>query len=84
MGDDFCKYLYPRPVCPQAQSPRLNLVTERFELTCEIAEEDERLSPYVPEWLLAWGGGMNIQYCSSTHFPSYISKYVTKLLSMED
>ena len=43
-GEDFCKYLYPRPQCPKSESPRLNTETERFELTCEIPNEDERLS----------------------------------------
>ena len=37
-------------------------------------EEDRRLSTYVPLWLLAWGANMNIQYCTTAGFLSYISK----------
>ena len=40
---------------------------------------DGKLSPYVPEWLLAWGANINIQYCSSAHFLSYIAKYISKI-----
>ena len=44
---------------------------------CEECE-DERLSPYIPEWLLAWGANMNIQFCTAAGFLGYISKYVPK------
>ena len=40
--------------------------------------EDDRLSPYVPLWLLATGASMNVQYCTTAGFLSYIAKYVTK------
>ena len=36
--------------------------------------EDQRLSTYVPVWLLAWGANMNIQYCTTAGFLNYISK----------
>jgi hypothetical protein len=41
-------------------------------------EEDQRLSPYVPLWLLATGASMNIQFCTTAGFLSYIAKYVCK------
>ena len=74
-GEDFCKYLYPRPRCSAAESPRFNVDKDRYEYTCEH-DDDERLSPYVPLWLLAWGASMNVQYCTSAGFLSYIAKYV--------
>ena len=37
-------------------------------------EEDRRLSTYVPLWLLAWGANMNVQYCTTAGFLSYIAK----------
>ena len=36
--------------------------------TVTLYKEDQRLSPYVSEWLLAWGASMNIQRCSGTGF----------------
>ena len=76
-GDDFCKYLYPHARCPASESPRLNLDTQRYQYTC-LEKEDEIISPYIPEWLLAWGAQMNIQYCTGAGFLSYIAKYITK------
>ena len=49
--------------------------TGRYEYDC-VHEEDERISPYVPEWLLAWGASMNIQRCTGTGFMNYTSKCV--------
>ena len=37
-------------------------------------EEDQRLSTFVPLWLLAWGANMNVQYCTTAGFLSYIAK----------
>ena len=42
----------------------LNVETDRYEYLT-ILEEDERLSTYIPLWLLAWGANMNIQYCTA-------------------
>jgi len=56
---------------------RKNEEEDRYEYRIEC-EEDARISPYIPEWLLVWGANMNIQYCTSGGFLSYISKYVCK------
>lgn len=79
-GNDFCKYLYPRPIfvpTPSNPSPRLNVKEQRFEYGT-VEAEDQCLSPYVPEWLLAWGAQINVQYCTGPGFLSYITKYITK------
>jgi len=55
----------------------LNPTTERYVYPC-TEEEDEWLSPYVPEWLLANGAAMNIQYVPCGSFLAYIAKYVAK------
>ena len=47
-----CKYGYPRERCFKAQE--FNETTQRFKYRCE-QHEDERLSPYIPLWLLATG-----------------------------
>ena len=52
-------------------------VTDRYKYRTEH-EEDRRLSPYIPLWLLGWGANMNIQYCTTASFLSYIAKYVAK------
>ena len=54
-----------------------NISTDRYEIRSD-QPEDQRLSPYVPLWLLAWGASMNVQYCTGAGFLSYIAKYVTK------
>jgi len=41
-------------------------------------KENQRISPYIPLWLLAWGANMNIQYMTASSFLSYISKYIPK------
>ena len=56
---------------------KLDTEADRYEYTT-ILKEDERLSTYVPLWLLAWGANMNIQYCTAASFLSYIAKYVPK------
>ena len=56
---------------------RFNDESNRYEYRVEH-EEDLRISPYVPLWLLAWGANMNVQYCTSAGFLGYIAKYVTK------
>ena len=76
---DHCKYLYPRPIYAQGSTvfPAYNSSTDRYNQAC-FEPEDARLSPYVPLWLLAWGGSMNIQYCTGSGFLSYIAKYICK------
>ena len=64
-------------VTPWAQLRQLDTEADRYEYTT-ILKEDERLSTYVPLWLLAWGANMNIQYCTAASFLSYIAKYVPK------
>ena len=72
---DYCKYLYPRPICDAAY--QLSAETNRYEYRTE-QPEDQWLSPYVPLWLLATGASMNMQYCTTAGFLSYIAKYVCK------
>ena len=50
--DPLCRYGYPRPRCAEHH---LDGVTKKWIYKCEKTE-DERLSPYVPLWLLATGG----------------------------
>ena len=47
--------------------------TERYIYRTDV-EEDQRLSTYVPLMLLAWGANMNVQYCTTSGFLSYIAK----------
>ena len=47
--------------CPGAAD--VTNVSDRYVYKCYL-EEDRRLSPYIPVWLLAWGASMNIQYCT--------------------
>jgi len=79
---DRCKYNYPRKMYklnpngqPEVDLPFLNPETARWDVEC-YEEEDGRLSPYVPLWLLASGASMNVQFCTSAGFLSYIAKYV--------
>ena len=78
-----CKYLYPRHILDRTDEDgapvmyEKNSETDRFDYRT-TKEEDQRLSPYIPLWLLATGASMNIQYCTTAGFLSYISKYVTK------
>jgi hypothetical protein len=51
--------------------------TNRYEYRT-VRKEDQRLSPYVAEWLLAWGASMNIQRCTGAAFMHYTAKYVAK------
>ena len=67
-----CKYGFPRPR-HTSSIPEKDIETNRYMYKCEECE-DERLSPYVPEWLLAWGANMNVQLCDAALFLSYISK----------
>ena len=87
-GQPFCKGGYPRRLWTEAQlrerdhrgelkRVQLDEQGERYEYRAEL-EEDVRISPYVPLWLLAWGANMNIQFMTATSFLSYISKYVPK------
>ena len=71
-----CKYGYPRRSnCERGTTGcAINPATGRYEYDCEY-DEDVRLSPYVAEWLLAWGASMNIQRCTGTGFLDYTSKY---------
>jgi len=69
-----CKSGYPRPLRDEIV---YNDDTGRFEYVA-TEPEDTKLSPYVTEWLLAWGANINVQYCTTAHFLSYIAKYVTK------
>jgi len=64
-----CKYGYPRDVWQEDAAAAVDAAT---------LPEDQRLSPYVPLWLMAWGASMNIQFCTTAAFLSYIAKYVTK------
>ena len=73
-GKKECRYLYPRTI---RDDWGYNADTDRNEYPTFDAV-DAKLSPYVAEWLLAWGAGMNIQYCTSSGFLSYIAKYITK------
>ena len=73
-----CRYGYPRTIYdPPEKRTTFNTEADRYEYSCE-AEEDVRISPYVPIWTLAWGAGSNIQRCSGATFLGYISKYITK------
>ena len=74
-----CKYNYPRQRYVEGHDvfPLLNVATDRWDQEC-FEEEDGRLSPYVTEWLLASGASMNIQFCTTAGFLSYIAKYITK------
>ena len=79
---NYCKVGYPRPIWEAADLARgvmvrLNDESQRYEYRTE-KKEDERLSPYVPLWSLAWGANMNIQFCTAAGFLGYISKYVPK------
>ena len=56
----------------KARTIILNAETDRYEYRTELAE-DQRLSPYIPLWSLAWGANMNIQYCTAAGFLGYIS-----------
>ena len=87
-GEPFCKGGYPRRLWSEVQLSerdhrgklkrvQLDEQGERYEYRAEL-EEDLRISPYVPLWLLAWGANMNIQFMTATSFLSYISKYVPK------
>ena len=69
-----CKVGYPRPL---RSGVSLNHTTGRHEYEA-VEPEDQKISPYVPEWLLAWGANMNVQYLTNTAFLSYIAKYVAK------
>ena len=66
-----------RQTTPSRGALRLNDESQRYEYRTE-KKEDERLSPYVPLWSLAWGANMNIQFCTAAGFLGYISKYVPK------
>ena len=80
VSDTFCKSGYPHnhgtvwtpdeltTADGQKRWFKLNMDTDRYEYRVEC-EEDLRLSPYVPEWLLAWGANMNIQ-CASAQVPA--------------
>ena len=45
---------------------------------CQFQLEVANANRPAIEVVLAWGGGMNIQYCTTAGFLSYISKYITK------
>ena len=60
---DHCKGGYPRPYRSELV---LNDETKKYEYPC-IEEEDTRISPYVPLWLLAWGANINVQFCILHH-----------------
>ena len=73
-----CKYLYPQNIYPAGTSfPVYNPGNDRWDQEC-FEEEDTQLSTYVPLWLLALGACMNIQYCTTSGFLSYIAKYISK------
>lgn len=76
----ICKYNYPRKMYSRVEEggpemPTLNTTTDRWDNEC-YEPEDGRLSPYVPLWLLASGASMNIQFCTTAGFLSYIAKCV--------
>ena len=52
----------------------INPGTDRYEYRAEL-EEDVRISPYVPLWLLAWGANMNIQFMTASSFLSNYERY---------
>ena len=68
-----CKYGYPRPLHLD-KNPSRDEETDRNLYECRYPE-DERLSPYVPLWLLAWGANMNVQLMDHDRFLAYIAKY---------
>jgi hypothetical protein len=78
-----CKYGYPRRVWardelqPGADGElvyaKIDKQTDRYQYRTELPE-DERLSPYVPEWLLAWGASINVQRCTGSVFMHYVAK----------
>ena len=83
-----CRYGYPRELFRATNADdvdedgnllmyKLNGDGDRY-IYRAVLEEDVRISPYVPLWLLATGASMNIQYCTSAGFLSYIAKYVCK------
>ena len=45
---------------------------------CQFQLEVANANRPAIEVVLAWGGGMNIQYCTTAGFLSYMSKYITK------
>ena len=57
---EYCKYLYPRPLCDPVGGYQLSAETNRYEYRT-LQAEDQWLSPYVPLWLLATGASMNMQ-----------------------
>jgi hypothetical protein len=82
---ESCKYGYPRrlwsndelAVAGPAAYAKVDPQTNRYEYRT-VRKEDQRLSPYVAEWLLAWGASMNIQRCTGAAFMHYTAKYVAK------
>lgn len=76
---DYCRYDYPRPRTDIGVTPAYTVhpSSGRYTYPC-TQPEDENLSPYVPEWLLAYGAAMNVMYVDGGSFLSYIAKYVTK------
>jgi hypothetical protein len=53
-----CRYNYERPT--GVRTCRLDAESDIYLYPC-VEPEDQRLSPYVAMWLLAWGASMNIQ-----------------------
>lgn len=76
---DYCRYDYPRTRTDNHMTPAYSKTAEtgRYTYPC-TASEDENLSPYVPEWLLAHGAAQNVMYVDGGAFLAYIAKYVSK------
>ena len=72
-ADARVQVCYPRPLHLD-KSPSKDEETDRNLYECRYPE-DERLSPYVPLWLLAWGANMNVQLMDHDRFLAYIAKY---------
>lgn len=56
------------------RKPQLDPATDRYTYEMRVPADDDRLSPYVPLWLLAWGASINVQFCTSAGFLNYIAK----------
>jgi len=54
--------------------------TNRYEYRT-VCKEDQRLSPYMAEWLLAWGASMNIQRCTGAALMHYTAKLTAKYVA---
>lgn len=64
---------------PGADDSARPTATERLQRRYATFEaEDQRISPYVTEWLLAWGANINVLRCTEGGFLAYIAKYAPR------